>query len=73
MAPWLKNHFFKAAILVHTFERKGAILVHKSHFGTAFFGGSADFENNFWHSIALMAFSCLILFSSVPPQCVMLW
>ena len=39
-----------------------------------FFGGSADFEINFWHSKRkLMAFSCLIHFSSVPPQCVMLW
>jgi len=72
MAPWLK--FLKGAILVHTFEREGAILVHKSHHGTAFFGGSADFEINFWHSKRkLMSFSCLALFSSVPPQCVMLW
>ena len=58
---WLlgsKIKFLKGAILVHTFEREGAILVHKSHYGTAFFGGSADFEINFWHSKRkLMAFS----------------
>ena len=65
MAPWLK--FLKGAIAVHTIEREGAIVVHKSHFGTAFFfGGSADFEINFWNSMRkLMAFSCFILFSSV--------
>ena len=37
---WLlgsKIKFLKGAILVHTFEREGAILVHKSHYGTAFF------------------------------------
>ena len=80
---WLlgsKIKFLKGAILVHTFEREGAILP-EWHSGTQepfwyslFFGGSADFEINFWHSKRkLMAFSCLILFSSVPPQCVMLW
>ena len=76
---WLE--FWLAFALQWKFQSQGAsvTLPRSQRYTRAislqpFFGGSADFEINFWHSKRkLMAFSCLIHFSSVPPQCVMLW